>query len=295
MGVFNEAAVAAGELERVQKKLTTLFDRDQTFYATVEKRPVEKISARDMRIPFEIRPGGYFGHFDPDGGALGTGGGPTLEKGVINTNHLRYAIQWTKKAEWATDDARKAVVNTVRHLTANAMKDFRRHVDSLCMTAGQGILGEVSGRSDAGGGVDLLTLGNDGWGTRLLRHAQKVTVYANNMADNFDADGSTGVNVEISMLDTVNKQIKIPAVDGPMDASYAAGSGPYIGVEGMQESAVFVTPVSLFGVPYHHTNSTSGSWLGLTRSSNPEDHHSRGPTVGVHSLLKLPRCGQPRI
>jgi hypothetical protein len=149
------------------------------------------------------------------------------------------------------------------------MKDFRRHVDSLCMTAGQGILGEIS-ESANDGGKDLITMANDGWGIRLLRFGQKVTIYLNNMTDNFDTGGTTGVNVEIDKYDIANKQIRTPLTTGLTANTYAAGTGPYVGVEGMQEDATFVTPASILGVPYHHTSSTVGTWLGLTRSTTPE-------------------------
>ncbi len=295
MGEFNEAATAAAELERVQKKLPTLFDRDVGFYPTLEKRPVEKISARDMRIPLEIRSGGYFGHFNPDGGALGTGAGPKLEKGVIGVEHLRYAIQWTKKAEWATDDARKAVVNTVRRLTANAMKDFRRHVDCLCMTAGQGLLGEISVAANDGG-KDLLTLGNDGWGARLFRFGQKVTVYLNDLSDNFHTSGATGVNVEIDKYDIANKQIRLPQTTGLVAGSpWAAGSGPYLGVEGMQEDATFVAPVAILGIPYHHSSASTGTWLGLARADNPEIRSNRVNAASAGLALPFPRQALNKI
>ena len=51
----NEAQVVGTELERVLPNVPTLFDRDDTFYSVLEKRPVEVISSRDMRIPLELR------------------------------------------------------------------------------------------------------------------------------------------------------------------------------------------------------------------------------------------------
>ena len=65
-----ESQVVGAELERVLPKVPTLFDRDDVFYSSIEKRPVEVVSSRDMRVPLEMRPGGKFGYFDPDGGDL---------------------------------------------------------------------------------------------------------------------------------------------------------------------------------------------------------------------------------
>ena len=117
---MDETQVAATELENVRKKIPILFDKEDTFYSQIEKGEVEQISNRDMRIPLELRPGGRFGHFDPAGGDLGRGEGPTYEKAVINTVHLRHAIEWHKKTEWATDSARKAVVQSVKKLLRRA-------------------------------------------------------------------------------------------------------------------------------------------------------------------------------
>ena len=73
-----EAQVAALELERVIPKVRVLFERDDKFYANIKKRDVEKISHRQMRVPLELRPGGSFQYFNPDGGDLGRGGGPSF-------------------------------------------------------------------------------------------------------------------------------------------------------------------------------------------------------------------------
>src|SRR5687768_17306147 len=125
---MSETQVVATELEKVLSKVPILFDRDDTFYSTIEKKNVETVSARDMRIPLEIRPGGNFGLFDPAGGSLGKGSGPTYEKAVIGSQYLKYGVEYTKKAEWATDSGRKAVVQAVRRALASSMAEFRRHI-----------------------------------------------------------------------------------------------------------------------------------------------------------------------
>ena len=69
----NESQVIGAELEKVLPKVPALFDRDDVFYSTIEKRPVEIISSRDMRIPLEIRPNGNTSYYDPDVGYMGRG------------------------------------------------------------------------------------------------------------------------------------------------------------------------------------------------------------------------------
>src|SRR5215203_1467709 len=171
-----ESQVVALELERVIPKIQTLFERDDLFFSNIKKRDVEKISNRQMRIPLEIRPGGSFQYFNPDGGDLGRGGGPTFDKAVLNSVFLSENIEYTKLTQWSTDSDRKAIVNAVRHLTSTAMDELRRQLDSQLMQGGDGVVGTISVVS-AGAGFDTYTLGTDGFGARLVRFGQTVQIF----------------------------------------------------------------------------------------------------------------------
>lgn len=262
-------SVVATEMEKVLPVMDALYDKDDTFYSQISKANVEKISARDMRIPLKMRPGGYFGHFDPDGGDLGTGGAAFFDKAVINTVHLRYACQWTKKAEWGTDDARKAVVNAFKDIMADAMPEFRTNSDSLCMTAGNGILGTVSAVSTAAG-VDTVTLGSDGFGAKLVRFGLKVNIYDSTLA----TQRTAGLEPEITFWDVENKIIKLTPATAGLTAT------DVIVVSGLSGAS----PVSLYGVPYHASNASTGTWLGLDRATNPEIRANRVAAGGALSL-----------
>ena len=280
MAELNEADVVANELERVKSRVPALFDRDDTFFATIDKSTgVEKISARDMRLPLEIRPNGDIGHFDPDGGDMGVGSGPEFDKAVINSVHLKHAVQWTKKSEWATDDKRKAVVNTVRHLLAKAMADFRRGIDSLCMTAGNGVLGVISAVS-AETGQDLVTFGTDGFGVRLMRYNQKITYYEPDLSAVIH---SSGVDTPITYHDPENKQIRTATTTGLAAADIAVAEG----LSG-------ASPTSIFGVPYHHSNASTGTWLGFDRALTPEIRANR-VNAGGDLTLAQPRLALNKI
>jgi hypothetical protein len=146
-----EANVNALELERVIPKIRVLFERDDKFYANIQKREVEKISNRQMRVPLELRPGGSFQYFNPDGGDLGRGGGPTWDKAVLNCVFVSENIEYTKLTQWATDTDRKAITNAVRRLTATALDELRRQLDSQMMQAGNGVIGTVTSDTPAGG------------------------------------------------------------------------------------------------------------------------------------------------
>jgi len=276
---LTESQVVANEMERVRPNVPTLFDFDDTFFSTIEKRDVEKVSARDMRIPLEVRPGGRFGGFDSNGGDLGRGSGPTFDKAVISTIDMRHAVEWTKKSDWATDDSRKAVVQTFRHLLAKAMAEFRRNVDSSAMTDGTGVFATVSAVSTAGG-KDTITANavGDGFGVRLLRDDHTYSVYNSTLTTRRVFTG-TPANVPageapIDLYDLQNKQVRFNGT--------AAGlvAGDKIVVSGPTSTP----PVWVFGVPYHHNAASTGTWLGLNRADVPAIRANQVVAGGAFAL-----------
>ena len=267
-----ESQIAGLELERVMPRVAMAFERDDKFFATIKKRPAEQISNRQMRIPIELRPGGSFGYFNADGGDLGRGGGPTWDKAVLNSVFLVEAIEYTKLTQWSTDDARKAVVNSVRRLTATALLEIRRQLDSQLMQAGTGQIGTITTVS-ASGGVDTYTLTTDGFGARLMRYGQTVQIFDSTLAT---LKGS-GV---ITTWDVANKTIAVtPSIAG-------STAGDLIVTNGI------ATPTALpalYGIPYHHSNATTGTWLGFSRSTTPEIRSNRVNAGAGALTLPLPR------
>ena len=273
-----ESQVAALELERVIPKVRVLFERDDKFYSTIEKRDVEKISNRQMRVPLELRPGGSFQYFDPDGGDLGRGGGPTYDKAVLNCVFVSENIEYTKLTQWATDDARKAVINSVRKLTATALDELRRQLDSQMMQVGDGVIGVISAVSTAAG-VDTYTLGTDGFGARLMRYGQTVQVYDTTLAT---LRGS-GV---ITKWDVENKSIDVtPSI------AYSAATDKLV-VAGIASPTALP---ALYGVPYHHSSASTGTWLGFSRASTPEIRANRVNAGSAGLTLPLPRLALNKI
>jgi hypothetical protein len=273
-----EAQIAALELERVIPKVRVLFERDDKFYANIKKRDVEKISHRQMRVPLELRPGGSFQYFNPDGGDLGRGGGPTFDKAVLNCVFLSENIEYTKLTQWATDDQRKAIVNSVRRLTATALDEMRRQLDSQMMQTGDGVVGTVTSDTPAGGS-NVLALTTDGFGARLVRFGQTVQVFDSALAINRGSATITNWDVE-------NKSISLtPQIAG-------VGSGDKIVTAGIAAPASLP---ALFGVPYHHSSASAGTWLGFSRSTTPEIRANRVNAASAALTLPLPRLAMNKI
>ena len=273
-----ETQVAALELERVIPKVRVLFERDDKFYANIKKRDVEKVSNRQMRIPLELRPGGSFQYFNADGGDLGRGGGPSFDKAVVSCVFVSENIEYTKLAQWATDDERKAVTNSVRRLTATALDEMRRQLDAQMMQQGDGVVGVISAVSTASG-VDTYTLGTDGFGARLVRYGQTIQVFDTTLAT-LRGSGT------ITKWDVENKTIDVT----PAIASSAATDK--LVVNGVSSPSSLP---ALFGVPYHHSNASTGSWLGFTRSATPEVRANRVNAASAALSLPFPRLCMNKI
>lgn len=273
-----ESNVVALELERVLPKVKKVFEQEDKFYSKIKKKNVEKVSNRQMRVPLELRPGGSFQYFNPDGGDLGRGGGPQWDKAVLTPVFISENIEYTKLSQWATDDERKSVINSVRRLTAFALDELRRQLDAQLQQAGNGVVGTVSGVTTTAA-VDTYTLDSDGFGARLVRFGQTIQLFDSTLAT-LKGSGT------ITLWDVENKQISVtPAIAG-------ATTGDLVVVNGV--SAPSALP-ALFGVPYHHSNASTGTWLGFSRVTTPEIRSSRVNANSAALSLPLPRLAINKI
>ena len=278
MPVVVESQVAGTELERVLPKIQVVYESDDMFYATIVKRDVEMVSYREMRAPLELRPGGRFQYFNPNGGDLGRGGGPTWDKAVLRPVFLSENIEYTKLTQWSTNDRRKAVQDAVRRLTAGCIVEMRRQIDAQLQQPGTGQVGTITTVTTTAG-VDRYALTTDGFGARLVRFDQVVQVYDSTLTT------LRGKGV-ITFWDVENKVIDVtPAVAG-------ATAGDVLVTDGLSSPTSLP---ALYGVPYHHSNASSGTWLGFDRSTTPEIRSNRVNAGGSSLTLPLPRLAINKI
>ena len=261
MAAQAETDVVALELERVVPAIPTLFEREGPFFAAIEKRPVEIISNRQMRIPQELREGGKFGFYNPDGGDLGRGSAPHFDKAVITPAHIKLAYEYTSLAGWVTDSNKKAVVNNVQRTLAKAMISIRRHCDAQAVGAGDGVIATISTVSSSAG-VDTLTM-DDSFGCKLMRFDQDFSVYDTTLATNRNTAVGTSEKT-VTFYDPANKIIKANSVTGTI-------AGDKIVVSGLTGAS----PASIKGVQYYHSSASTGTMLGYDRSLVPEIRANR--------------------
>lgn len=279
MPVVNNNDVLALELERVIPKIRELYESDDMFYSNIKKRDVEKISNRQMRVPLEIAPGGNFGYFNADGGDLGRGGGPVWDKAVLTCVFMKEGIEYTKLAEWGTDDARKAIVQAVRRLIARSMIELRRQLDAQMMQNGSGTIGVITTPTVPVTGTDQYVCTTDGFGVRLMRQGQTIQVFDTTLA-------TLRGSAVITQWDVENKTIQVqPSIAGVI-------AGDKLVVSGI--AAPSSLP-ALYGVPYHDSNASTGTWLGFDRSTTPQIRASRVNGNSNPLTLPLPRLAINKI
>lgn len=278
MAVVNNSDVVALELERVLPKIRVLYESDDMFYSNIAKQDVEKISNRQMRVPLEIAPGGSFQYFNADGGDLGRGGGPVWDKAVLSCVFMSENIEYTKLAEWGTDDSRKAIVQVTRRLISRAFLELRRQLDAQMQQNGSGVIGTITTATPTAG-VDSYVCTTDGFGVRLMRQGQTVQVFDSTLAT---LKGS-GV---ITSWDVENKTVQVtPAISG-------ATTGDKIVTNGISSPTALP---GLFGVPYHDSNASTGTWLGFDRSTTPQIRASAVNAASAALTLPLPRLAINKI
>ena len=271
MAAQTESAVIALELERVRTKVPVMFDREGKFYSSIDKKQVEVISNRQMRIPLNLRPGGKSGFFNPGGGDLGRGSGPVYDKAVLSPLSLKHAMEYQTLVEWVTDDKRKAVLNSVQKMLADGMKELRRYCDAMAVGGGDGVIGTigtVTSQTD-------FTL-DDSFGAKLVRFNQDINIYSSDLLTR----RTTGGEKEITTHDLALKRIVIDS----------APVGTVVAGDKIVASGLSATPpVGIKGVLYHHDSASTGTWLGFDRSTTPEIRANRVNANGSPFSLPLAR------
>ncbi|HUJ40837.1 MAG TPA: hypothetical protein VLW54_09845, partial [Candidatus Acidoferrales bacterium] len=111
-------------------------------------------------------------------------------------------------------------------------------------------------------------------GAQLFYYNQDVQVYDSTLTTNRGT-------ATIQSVDPLNKQITVSANPSGL------ANGDLIVPAGLSGAQ----PVSVFGVKYHHLDSTAGTWLGLSRSTYPEalrtPHFAAGNAALVPANVRL--------
>ena len=169
-------------------------------------------------------------------------------------------------------------VSDLRRLVATAMDELRRQLDAQMLQPGNGQLATITSVTTSGG-VDTYTLTTDGFGARLLRYGQTVQVFDTTLTI-LRGSGT------ITLWDVEGRTVALtPSTGATVATDVIVANG-------------ISTPTSLpalFGIPYHHSNSSTGTWLGFNRAVTPEIRANGVNANSTQLTLPLPRLAINKI
>lgn len=258
------------QLEKVRKTVPTAFEQEVILLDLIDKRgDVIDASARNIRLPQLIRPGGKFSQGTADFDDMGRGSGSTWDVGTLSTLQFRFAFEISKLSEYATKGNDKAVEDVAVREVEEALKMFKRALDCVYNTNGTGQLDTIV--SIAG---NVLTVSNP----NIFYFNQDIQVYPSGLAS-----ASRGLGTVIA-VDPLLKTITLNA----LPPGTVAGDALVINIS---QGAGGANPVSLEGLLYNHVDSPSGSWNNMARSTYPEalktPHVAAGGATITPALRRL--------
>jgi hypothetical protein len=270
MAQMQNAQTIALQLEKVRDKVPLLYERDDVLLTMIQARgDVERVSSRNMRLPLQLIAGGKAGSYNADGGDLGRGSGTSYDVAQISPIFFRFAVEISKLVEYATNNKEKAIENAVKREVSNGMKQFRSFLDKVIQTAGNGVLGTIGSISGS-----TFTM-NTPPGAALVYVGQTIQIYDPTLTTNRNVAAS--VTTTVLQADPISSTQTI-VVDNVPTGTSANDVIVHDGLSGAQ-------PVSLYGVPYHQNNSTTGTWLNLNRATYPQQLQTPRVNAGNSALV----------
>lgn len=153
-------------------------------------------------------------------------------------------------SEYATNATDKAVADITKKNVADAMKQFRRDLDGQLQTAGNAITATISGING-----NTITLTDTPFGARLLRKNMKLIFMD---AAQANTRGSCTINGNVQ--NSLGKAQTIVVDQVPPNS--------IIGDVIIPDGLFGASPTGLYGLPYHHSSSALGTWMGISRANS---------------------------
>ena len=267
---LNAAGAIAVELEKVIPTVPIQFMQDSIIFSRMQNFNQYKISDRLCRMPVLSQPGSIFTQFDPDSAynGMGLGSAEDYVTGVASICYFNQAVQVTARAQWATNDSVKAVVDVFKNSWKINLAQFRTNLESLlCISDGSGIIGTLSVTPPYSPEQDFLQVNN----SNSFQAGCTYNVYTAGYAAFLGP-------ITVNSVDSANNIIYVPSYPaGLVDGCVFLVSGAP-GTQTVSYSPdVYTTATisaSLNGLPILDSNSVSGYWFGLAKD-----------TVGLQGVL----------
>ena len=252
---LNSTAIASLEIEGIQKQFPELLKFSTRLYSKLGKNVrTMQVGTTAYRLPLQYGRPAAMAVGSLDGGIYPLGDVSKWNKGSISPFVLFFGTNWTKLVELVgvAKDA-VAIKNVVEKNMADLADQVKSGCNKLLHTDGQGTLAIVSSIDT---GNALVTVTTTGLGARLLEAGMVVEVDTN----------ATKAKRGTFTIDAVQN-----VIGGTQVFHYSASTGTAtsctstdrIRVSGVADT----TPIATYGLPYYINNSTTGTIIGITKSS----------------------------
>lgn len=215
----------------------------------ISKGEVEQVGERDYKIPFELTPGGIFGHWDPQMGDMGPGSSPTGDFLTQSFYTMSLNYQFDMMQIKATEKP-IGVKNPFTQCIANGYRELQMLWDKTIHGTGTAQLAQAQAHS-SGTGVSVYTMTN-AFGTQLLRIGQFYTIYDSTLA--------TIKSNAVLWVTQINTQARTVTLSGIVPNAAATDAFCFKGVSGP-------SPVGPRGLKYWNNPATTGFTAGINRAN----------------------------
>lgn len=286
----SNADVVAAQLEKVNKSLPDLFENSDTLSAWLRKQAKkERISGfnslqltgsagmNSFRIPVKTTPGGDYRAVNIDGGDFGGGSAMKLSYMTIGFFATALVVYLTQLELDATASDTQSVLNVLKKQLDSMLSEAHWYDDSGMFGDGTGVLAAANGTGAPSGTNPTYQL-EPNFGPQRLRVGMPVGVWDTTLAT-YKNSGT----VRVASFDVNAKTVTLSGtVTSPVNTDK-------ITFDGLSASAPLSVGSYRNGIYTFQNTATSGSTLGLSRSTTPEivtpSVNASGPLVPAHALL----------
>lgn len=242
------------QLEALNNTIKLLIEKEATLDSRISERgDITTVSLRSFRLRFQTAFPGNVSAFNLDSGILPAGSFSAWDQGTLTPFATVIPVEYSRLVDMIGDGGPKVVSeNPVTKTLADVAVQMAKNRDQFLQQAGDGKIGQVDA-SYGGSGANPIILTSQPWGARLVAQGQQVQV----MTNAYVLRGTcwiTNVNNKLGSAQSIT-------VDAVPSGTVA---GDFIMVAGVAAT----TPVFLYGIPYFHNTSTSGTYLGINRTQN---------------------------
>lgn len=242
--MLQNAQTLALQLEKVKDKIESFFLKPEknSLLSLIQKRTdVEVTSSRSLRLPIAVAPSGGIKQVSLDGSSMGRGNGTQFDVATASPIAFSMPFEYSRLAEDSTDSKGKAISDVAKTMVTEAIAQMKTGLEQLLNTAGDAVLDTVVSVS-----------------TNTLTVANASGFVANQTIQVFPSLGGTSRgSATITATDPIAKTITLNAAP----ASTAAGDLLVL------DGAAGTAGTSLYGIEYVNSAATTGTYLGLSRST----------------------------